>query len=315
MDGQGMRSWRGLMWLVALIAFLPGCQREAAAPAAPDLDAAAYVRGEHVWRLERERALLADDGWTTLAGLHWLELRAHHLGNGDRVGLDLGIGPPRLGLVQQDAQGVTFTPEPGVAVTLDGNPLRGRVRMHSDRTPGPTVLGFDDGRGRLSLIERGDRRALRVRHLDAPARLRFAGLRFWPAAPTWRLPARFIAHPEARALEIVDIQGHLQMMANPGRLVFEREGRTWELEAVDAGDGHLMLMFADGTSGHGSYGAGRYLDLPTPGPDGDLVLDFNRAYNPPCAYSRHATCPLPPLDNRLRLAIDAGEQAYPGVAL
>ena len=306
---------RGLGIALAWLA-LAGCSAEsppAGDPAAQEADAA-FAREETAWREARERSLRADDGWTTLVGLHWLSLPAHHLGNGERVGIDLRFGPPRLGLVQQADGAVHFTPERGVAVTLDGEPVRGRVALRSDRDEAPTRLGFDDGKGELTLIERGGRHALRVRHADAPARARFAGLRFWEPDRAWRVPARFVPHPPGRTLEIVNILGQVEAMPNPGVVEFERDGQTWRLEAIGGDDG-LFVMFADGTSGHGSYGAGRYLEAAAPDADGRVALDFNRAYNPPCAYTLHATCPLPPSANRLRLPVAAGEQAYAGSAL
>lgn len=313
MRGHGERrmGWRWL--LIALVLVLAGCTRDGAGDSGPAPVDPAYLHGEQQWRLERARALQADDGWTTLVGLHWLELKAHYIGNGPRAGIDLGIGPSRLALVQQEAGQVYLTPERDLALTADGEPLRGRVRLRPDRDGAPTRIGFDDGRGELGLIERGGRHALRVRHLDAPARKRFAGLRFWSPDPSWRLQGTWRPHPAGQTLEIVNILGQVEAMPNPGAVEFERDGRSWRLEAVDGGD-TLLVMFADGTSGHGSYGAGRYLDIPHPG-DNPLVLDFNRAYNPPCAYVRHATCPLPPPGNRLQLAIEAGEQAYAGEVL
>ena len=99
-------------------------------------------------------------------------------------------------------------------------------------------------------------------------------------------------------------------LANPGRLVFQRDGQSYALEAVANADGSLLVMMADGTSGHGSYAAGRYLDVAAPDAQGQTLLDFNRSYNPPCAFSIYATCPLPPAENRLGLRIEAGEKAY-----
>ncbi|TKS54279.1 DUF1684 domain-containing protein [Luteimonas yindakuii] len=306
-------TWR---WLgMALLVLLTGCTGDEGYGGGPATIDPAYLHAEQQWRLERARALQADDGWTTLVGLHWLELKAHYIGNGPRAGINLGIGPPRLALVQQEAGQVHITPERDVALTVDGAPLRGRTRLRSDHEEASTRIGFDAGRGELTLIERGGRRALRVRHLDAPARLRFAGLRFWSPDPSWRMQAKWLPHPPGQTLDIVNILGQVEAMPNPGAVEFERDGQAWRLEAVDGGDS-LLVMFADGTSGHGSYGAGRYLDAPRPDDaSGELVLDFNRAYNPPCAYTRHATCPLPPPGNRLRLAIEAGEQAYPGEVL
>lgn len=262
------------------------------------------------WRAERRERLVAPDGWTGLVGLHWVELPAHYVGSSRGSGIRLAKGPPRLGLLQQERGRLFFTPERGVALTVDGAPLARRVELHTDRSDHPTVLGFDDGLGEISVVERGKRRALRVRHQEAPARTAFAGLDYWNADPGWRIEGRFVPHVPARTLEIATITGGVEAMPNPGAVEFEREGRSFRLEAIGGGDGGLFLIMADRTSGQGSYGAGRYLDAPAPDDEGRVVLDFNRAYNPPCAFTDYATCPLPPLENRLDLAITAGEKAY-----
>src|SRR5690606_22438536 len=118
------------------------------------------------------------------------------------------------------------------------------------------------------------------------------------------------AHPEGRTIEIASITGGAEAMANPGVVAFERDGATYRLEALAGVDGALFLILADRTSGHGSYGAGRYLDVDAPDAQGHVKLNFNRAYNPPCAFTAFATCPLPPPENRLDLAVTAGEMAY-----
>ena len=102
--------------------------------------------------------------------------------------------------------------------------------------------------------------------------------------------------------------GMVEAMANPGRLSFEKDGKTYTLEAVDEGDGQLFLIIADRTSGHDTYAASRFLYAAPAGEDGTTVLDFNRAYNPPCAFTAFSTCPMPPPENRLDLAVTAGEK-------
>ena len=124
------------------------------------------------------------------------------------------------------------------------------------------------------------------------------------------MPARFVPHAAGKTLPIANIIGTTDHIPNPGAVEFERGGKTWRLEALDEGEGTLFLVFADRTSGHGSYGAGRFLDAPMPDKQGRLVLDFNQAYNPPCAFTPFATCPLPPPENRLDLAVEAGEKNY-----
>lgn len=299
--------------LVTSALLLSGCARDAgdAAPAAPapDID---FLAEDAAWREQRREDLLRPDGWTSLVGLHWIELKAHYVGSGVGNGIRLAKGPPKLGLLQQQDGGVFLTPETGVALTLDGAPLQGRTELKTGQAAAPGVVGFDDGRGLLTVIERGGRRALRVKHADADTRVQFAGLDYWPADPSWRMDARFLPHPPGRTLEIANIIGTLEQAPNPGVVEFERDGRRHRLEALDGGDGTLFLILADRTSGHDSYGAGRYIDAPKPAADGRVVVDFNRAYNPPCAFTPFATCPLPPPENRLDLAVTAGEKRYRG---
>ncbi|HST43684.1 MAG TPA: DUF1684 domain-containing protein [Luteimonas sp.] len=304
-------AWIGGLLAIAGMAGAAGCDRDGATtedtPVAAD---PAFAAAQSAWRQHRRDALLAVDGWTSLAGLHWLELDAHYLGSSPGSGIRLAFGPPRLGLLQREGGRVFLTPERGVALTLDGTPMTGRAELHADRDASPSTVGFDAGRGSLGLIERGGRVALRVRHADAEARKGFGHLDYWPPDAAWRVEGRFQLHPAGRTIAIANIIGTLEQVPNPGVVVFEREGRAFRLEALDGGDGSLFLILADRTSGHDSYGAGRYLDVGAADADGTVVLDFNHAYNPPCAFTPFATCPLPPPENRLDLAITAGEKRY-----
>ena len=289
----------------------PGGDAQASG-AGPKVDQA-FVAEQQAWRNQRVEDLLRPDGWTSLVGLHWLELKAHYLGSGARIGngVRFAFGPEKMGLISRDAAGGwSFTPESGVALTLNGEPLKGRVALHSDHDAEPSVIGFDEGKGQVTLLRRGDRDALRVKYADAPTRLQFAGLGYWPADPSWRITGRFVPHPPGKTLPIGDIVGTQSDSPNPGAVEFERDGRTFRLEALGEPGGELFFVLADRTSGHGSYPAGRFLEAAWPGEDGTVVLDFNRAYNPPCAFTLFATCPLPPPENRLDLAISAGEKNY-----
>ncbi|MEE7559947.1 DUF1684 domain-containing protein, partial [Xanthomonas sp. Kuri4-2] len=138
----------------------------------------------------------------------------------------------------------------------------------------------------------------------------FAGLDVWPADPRWRIAARYVPNPPGKTLPIVDIVGITTEQPNAGAVEFERDGRRYRLEAIGEPGQPLFLVFADRTSGHGSYPAGRFIDVDAPDPSGHVLIDFNRAYNPPCAFTPFATCPLPPPENRLDLAVTAGEKTY-----
>ncbi|MDL5365576.1 DUF1684 domain-containing protein [Xanthomonas sp. NCPPB 2654] len=305
-----MGKWgRTTALLVALLA-LGACGKQAPAPAAPALADKAFLADQQRWREQRRQELQAPDGWTSLVGLHWLELKEHYIGSGPGSGIRLAVGPARMALVSRVDGQVFLTPEPGAALRMDGKPLQRRTRLYSDHDATPSVVEFDDGKGKLSLIARGGRYALRVKHADAPTRLGFAGLSDWPPAESWRIRGRFVPNAPGKTLPIVDIIGVTTESPNAGALEFERDGKRLRLEAIGEPGRPLFVVFADRTSGRGSYPAGRFLDVPAPNADGSVVLDFNRAYNPPCAFTPFATCPLPPPENRLDLAVEAGEKSY-----
>lgn len=304
------KQWGRWSAAAVLALVLAACGKDEEPAPAPVVTDPAFAAEQQQWRLQRYEDLHAADGWTSLVGLHWLEYKAHYIGKGPGSGIRLAVGPDKLGMVARQGDTLWFTPERGVAVSVDGKPVTARIRFFSDREPTPTVIAFDDDKGRLSLIHRGERFALRVKHADAASRTHFAGLEYWPGGPDWRVTARFIPHPAGKTLPIVDITGLTTSTPNPGALEFERDGRSWRLEATGEPGGELFVIFGDRTSGHGSYPAGRYLDLPAPDANGQVVIDFNHAYNPPCAFTAFATCPLSPPENRLDLRVDAGEKAY-----
>lgn len=307
-------SWHRPLLAIALLstALLAGCgNKEDVATAAPSTEDVAFNAEQQAWREQRKADLTKPDGWTSLVGLHWIDPGSHYVGSDADNGIRLAMGPAHLGLVTLKGKTLRFSAESKVPVTLDGQPTKGGVTLRTDADPaGPSVIGFDDGKGIATVIKRGHRYALRVKHADAPTRVGFAGLDYWPADRSWQIPARFIAHPAGKTLDVVNIIGTTDAVANPGVVEFERDDTTFRLEALDEGDGKLFLILADRTSGHGSYGAGRYLYANMPDAQGRVLLDFNQAYNPPCAFTSFATCPLPPRENRLDLQITAGEKAY-----
>lgn len=304
---QSIRRW--LLPALALCALVACGDKQPVTTVVESVDPA-FAAANAQWRAQRREDLLQPNGWTSLVGLHWLELKSHYIGSGSGSGIRLARGPERMGMVQQDAQQVWFQPEPGVALTSGGKPLKGRIQFNSEGHTAPTIIGFDKGNGELSLIERGGRRALRLRHAEAHTRVGFSRLEYWPLSPSWRVQGTFVPHPAGRTMAIVDITGISTDTPNPGVVEFTRDGVAYRLDAL-AGEGNtLLLIYADRTSGHGSYPAGRFLDAPAADADGKVVVDFNRAYNPPCAFTAFATCPLPPPGNRLDLAIQAGEKNY-----
>jgi uncharacterized protein len=300
------------------MAAIAGCQRQQdndhGTIAMKDTSAApsAFAQEERAWRDKRRSDLLQPEGWTSLIGLHWLDPGAHYIGSNAGSGIRLAMGPEHLGMVDIVGQQVRFVPDKAAPLTLDGQPLtNASVVLRTDADPaGPSVIGFDEGKGHATVIVRNGRYALRVRHADAPGRTQFNGIDYWQAEPGWKLQGKFVPHPPGRTIEVANIIGGMDAMSNPGVVEFQHGGKTHRIEALDEGEGVLFLVFADRTNGHGSYGAGRFLDTPMPDANGNVVLDFNQSRNPPCAFTAFATCPLPPPENRLDLAITAGEKAY-----
>lgn len=289
-----------------------------AASAAPP---AGTFQGDHAtWVRQRAAELSKPDGWISLIGLHWIEAGKQSVGSGAGNAIRLAIAPDQLGAVEQRADGLYFLPAAGVPITADGKPLQRELRLDPEGKGAGTKLAYDQGKGQITVIKRGQRLALRVRHADAPARRDFAGLAFFPADQGWRVQARFVPHPVGKTLPIVNVLGAVTDTPNPGYVAFEKDGRQWRLEALGDPTKGLNLMFQDQTTGRVTYGVGRYLHTDAVAADGTVTLDFNRAYSPPCAYTDFATCPLPPPENRLaqqdangqrvRLAVLAGEKKY-----
>lgn len=309
-----------LIVAMAMLIAIAGCDRgsqqrtdqaEAAAKAAAEK---AFATEQQQWREERAAGLTRADGWTSLVGMHWITPGPHFVGSSPGSGIRLAAGPAELGLLTLEKDGsLRLVPAKGAQLTLDDAPLEGPTMLASDADgAGPSRIGFDEGKGLATVIKRGERYALRVRHAEAQTRTGFAGLDYWPASREWVVRARFIPHAPGRTIPIANIIGTVDDTPNPGAVEFTHEGKPYRLEALDGGDGSLFLVFADRTNGRGSYGAGRFLDAPAPDAQGRVELDFNRSYNPPCAFTAFATCPLPPPENRLDLVIDAGEKAYAG---
>ncbi|HLN81111.1 MAG TPA: DUF1684 domain-containing protein [Thermoanaerobaculia bacterium] len=273
-------------------------------------DASRYRAEIEKWRADRVGRLTADDGWLSVVGLSWLEEGENSLGSApsNRIVLPAGSAPERLGTVRLASGKAMLTVGPGATVTHDGKPVK-TIDLASDADGEPTVLRH--GTLTFYVIRRGDRLGMRVKDSAAAARKSFHGIDGYPIDPTWRLPARFVAYQPKKSIPIPNVLGNVTQEPSPGAVVFSIRGKEYRLDAVEeAGEEDLFLIFGDRTNGTETYGAGRFLYAPKPDADGKTVVDFNRAYNPPCAFTAYATCPLPPPQNRLPIAVTAGEKRY-----
>lgn len=262
------------------------------------------------WREARVAELTGEHGWLSLVGLYWLDQGDNSFGraHSNRLVLDHPALAARAGTFSLDAQGIHFVARAGSGITHAGQPVT-RIDMVPDSEGEPTVIS--SGPLRMWIIGRAGKLGVRVRDLDSPRRRNFKPIEYYPIDGAWVLQARFEPYEPHRHIRIVNILGMDEEMDCPGALVFNKDGREWRLDAVleDPNDTTLFVMFADRTNGRGTYGGGRFLHVPLPS-QGTARVDFNQAYNPPCAFNDFATCPLPPDQNRLALSVESGEKVY-----
>jgi hypothetical protein len=273
---------------------------------APASAPSAYESEIAAWRAEREARLKADGGWLTVAGLFWLTEGDSRFGSDPAGEIVLpASAPAHAGVVNLHAGETRFRLEDGVAGTIEGKPVTSGV-LRPDTSGNPDVLSI--GHLTLQVIERGGRHGIRLKDMDSERRKTFPGLQWFPVKESYRVVARLV--PAPGMVPITNVLGQVSEMARPGHLVFTLGGKELTLDPVleepDATE--LFIMLWDPTAPKETYGAGRflYVDLPK---DGKVVVDFNKAYSPPCAFTPYATCPLPPKQNRLAVRIEAGELA------
>jgi uncharacterized protein len=270
------------------------------------MQAPGYRADVEKFRAERAEEIGGPTGWAALAGLHWISPGNHTIGRAktNDVVLAAPSSPDRLGTLTVGADAATLVLARGVNGLVKGTPV-----TSVDLRPGTAAAdGLTVGGMTMVVIKRGTRLALRVWDTKSPSRVAFTGLRWLPIDPAWRIDARFVPHESVPRAHVMNVLGDVVEMPNVGYAEFDVGGQTFRLEALLESDDakELFFMFRDATSGKTTYVAGRYLyaDLPK---DGRVTLDFNKAKNPPCAFTDFATCPLPPPRNRLPIPVDAGE--------
>jgi uncharacterized protein len=269
-------------------------------------DSATHRAEVDTWRAGRYARLRGPTGWLALAGLDWLKPGVNRVGSAADADVVLPSGPALAG---------TVTIREGTAPVADGSfihddgPARD-LELATDAGGEPTLLEL--GALRLCVIERGGRLAVRTWDTASPALAAFDGIDHWPVDPAWRIGARLEATP-GRVIDVPDVFGERAPQSSPGDLAFEVGARTHRIQALPGGDaGELWLIFGDATNGDETYGGGRYLYTDAPDADGAVIVDFNRAYNPPCVFTPYATCSMPWPANRLPIRIEAGERAWAG---
>ena len=288
---------------IALICSCGGREEESA-------EHAALVKEELQWRQEREWSMTSPTSWLTIAGLFWLEEGGNSFGTdpGNDIVLPEGSAPPIAGRFALNGDSVRVIPADGVTITM-GKTAIGETVIASDDGKQPSIIALNDLR--MWVITRGDRRAIRLRDFNAPRYKGFSELEFFPVKEEYRIRGAYQRFPSPRMVMIPTIVGTQAAMVSPGYVTFRLGDEEIRLDAFEAGSDKstLFIIFKDGTSGVETYGACRFL-LADILDDGSVDLNFNRAYNPPCAYTPFATCPLPTLRNELTVRIEAGEKMY-----
>jgi uncharacterized protein len=276
-----------------------------AAHAAENNDAA-YRASVEKWRQDYEADLRSDHGWLTIAGLYWLHEGENKFGSDplNDIVLPEASSPPDAGTFDLHDGKVIAHIKPGVAVTMNGKPVETIELRHDTPTDRLAIGGLT-----LWVHASGGRLTIRMQDKNSALRREFAGLHWFPIDESYRVTARYVPYEKPQQVPIQNLAGDSLALPIAGYVVFTLRGEEYRLEAEADEKGELSFVFRDLTSGMETYAASRFLDT-DPVKDGRVILDFNEAYNPPCAYNPYTTCPLPPPGNRLHVRIEAGEKMY-----
>jgi uncharacterized protein (DUF1684 family) len=272
-----------------------------------------YLAEIEQWHSTRVEALKKPNGWLNLEGLFWLHAGVNRFGSSTKNDLVFAnhTFPAHLGDFIFEGGKVNWKDAAGEKTIIKNS--AGEIIQDPSAI---NLLSVREGEYTSQwkdfvwvVIKREDKIGVRFRNLKAKTLLEFKGIERFPVDSKWRFKAKVIPQDQ-NPLMIMNVLGQNTVQKHGGQLVFEIEGKTYRLDAIDEGGQRLFVTFADATSGITTYGSGRFIELDRPDANGDTYIDFNKAYNPPCAFTEFATCPLPPPQNRLTIAIPAGEKKY-----
>ncbi len=263
------------------------------------------------WQKERVESLTAEKGWLTLIGLHWLDVGKFTLGSGADQQIRLDAGPERLGTIERKASGELIF-SANAPVLINGAAAEPDVVLSTDKD-GATPTEVSIGTLSFLAIDRGGKIGLRVKDSASKTRTEFLGLDYFAYQPALKIVATYEAYPDVRMLDVATIIGTVEPTLNPGRAKFSVAGKDYSFELLEGSDAtHYFTVFGDQTNGKETYGMARFLAGALDAKSKTVTLDFNTAYNPPCAFTEYATCPMPPAGNRIAAKVVAGEKAYRG---
>ena len=267
-----------------------------------------YFREIEQWQEERIKYLKAEDGWLNIVGLFWLEEGENTIGTDSSNSIVFpGTGPACIGKIVLKDTIPVFLSDENTKITHKGRPVT-EIEMKTDLSGNPTLLktasyGF-------FIVKRGNLYGIRLRDYESPHIDELDHIEMFPISPDWIVKAKWIPYEDPIYIDVPDAIGMVNKTKIPGKLEFVIEGENCELYPIEAGK-RLFIIFGDETSGLETYGGGRFIYSDKPDKQGNVEIDFNRAYNPPCVFTQFATCPLPPKENILQVRITAGEKAVP----
>lgn len=259
-----------------------------------------------LWDKKRLESLKSESGWVNLAGLFWLKQGDNRFGSdssNDIVYSGKGF-PGRVGKFIVGDQEVKWVSELGVPVFVKGNQVDQALAFHKDSLRAPQ---FSVGSYRWNIIKREDRIGVRFRDLNSEALKTLLHIPRYAPDIKWKIKAKF--EPTLfKTIAITNVLGQTNQQSSPGYLVFEIGGRKYTLDVLDEGPGDYFVIFGDDTNGDETYPSGRFIYVMRPDAQGNTYIDFNKSFNPPCAFTQFATCPLPPRQNILNIRVEAGEK-------
>ncbi|MGI8432062.1 MAG: DUF1684 domain-containing protein [Chthoniobacterales bacterium] len=265
-----------------------------------------YVQSIEKWRHDEEADLKKENGWLTVAGLFWLKEGVNTVGPGADYDVRLtdNSKPGKFGEIDFHEGTAILKVADGVVATCQDQPVT-TMTLVSDEKGKPSEI--HTGSQMFYFIRREDRFGIRLKDNESKTRLAFKGMKWFPIDESYKVTARLEAFPEPKEIMVPNVLGgHFKMMS-PGLLKFELKGKPYSLQPVNEDDGTLFLIFRDESNETTTYDAGRFL-YAEKAVNGETVLDFNKAQNPPCAFTPYATCPLAPDGNTLASAVPAGEK-------
>lgn len=271
---------------------------------------AEFTKGELEWRRERDSRMRRPDSWLTIAGLYWLREGGNSFGtdSGNSIVLPEGSAPPFAGRFMLRGSETRVISLSGTGIKYMDSTIT-EMALRSDAEGKPDIIELNDLK--MWVIKRGGRFAIRLRDLNARRYKEYSGLDFFPPRKEYLMQVAFVPFTEPKKVKLVTVVGTEAEMVSPGYVGFRIDDRDLRLDVFETepGSSSLFIIFKDKTGGTETYGACRFMvaDLQE---DGNVRLNFNRAYNPPCAYTPYATCPLPPPQNDLPVRIEAGEKRY-----